>query len=113
MAAAEQNVKFAESLHKEELKHAPDQINMAAGARDPDALAEIPTRQPGAMDEQFPTNALTSYDKKDKEMMAKLQLGQGMPVGYTPFGKMEAKDEDFKWAQKKQAAAELANFQVI
>lgn len=44
-------------------------------------------------------------------MVAKLQLQDGAPTGYTPFGKMIAKDEDFEWYMRKQAAAEKANFQ--
>lgn len=43
--------------------------------------------------------------------MAKIQL-QGDEVGYTPFGKLEARDSDFKWYQEKLAAQEAANFQV-
>ncbi len=106
------NVKFAEKLHDMELKYAPDQINMAsANARTPADLAAVPTRSAGVMDEQFPTAALTTYDERDRLMNAKLELGEGAPMGYTPFGKMEAKEADFDWYQKKQAAVELANFQ--
>jgi hypothetical protein len=110
--SASKNVKFAEKLHNMEMKYAPDQINMAnANQRTPADLAAAEIRQPGVMDEQFPTDALTQYDERDRVQNAKLQLGEGMPMGYTPFGKMEAKDSDFDWYQKKQAAVELANFQ--
>lgn len=110
--SASKNVKFAEKLHNMEMKYAPDQVNMAnANQRTPADLAAADIREPGVMDEQFPTDALTQYDKRDRVQNAKLQLGEGMPMGYTPFGKMEAKDSDFDWYQKKQAAVELANFQ--
>lgn len=116
MADPNKHVQFAESLHKEQLKFHPDQLNVAAGERKDD-LSDTAPRTPGVMDEQFPTAALTEYEpEKDREMVAKLKLGKaaqedGAPVGYTPFGKLEAKDEDFKWYQRKQAAAEVANFQ--
>lgn len=101
---------FAKSLHKEQLKYAPDQVSMQ-GERTAAELEATETRQVGAMDEQFPTAKLTTYDEKDKEMVAKLQLSEGMTTGITPFGKMEARDSDFKWAQRKAAAAETAAFQ--
>lgn len=110
------HVRFAEQLHNEQLKFAPNQIQPAAGLRQV-SLSQTAPRTPGVMDEQFPTASLTAYEpEKDREMVAKLQLGQaaqeaGAPVGYTPFGKMEAKKEDFDWYQRKQAAAEVANFQ--
>lgn len=112
MTDAQKNVQFADSIRKEQLKMAPDQVNMAAAAGEgPNRLKNVETRQPNVMDEQFPTDALTSYNAKDREMNAKLQLGEGSETGYTPFGKLIAKDSDFKWAQEKQAAAELADFQ--
>ena len=43
---------------------------------------------------------------------AKLALQTPGQPGYTPFGKLEAKDADFEWLQKKQAAVEEANFQL-
>lgn len=112
MADKNANVRLAEGLHERQLKFAPDQVNVAAGER-PKDLDQVPIRAPGVMDEQFPTASLTEYEpKKDKEMVAKLQLGAETGVtGYTPFGKMIAKDEDFKWYQRKQAAAEKADFQ--
>ena len=48
----------------------------------------------------------------DRVQEAKLQLQTPGQVGYTPFGKLEARDEDFKWYQRKQEAVEAANFQV-
>lgn len=112
MTDAQKNVQFAEGIRREQLKMAPDQVNMAAAVgRAPAELKNAETRQPNVMDEQFPTDALTSYNAKDREMNAKLQLGEGSETGYTPFGKLIAKDSDFKWAQEKQAAAELADFQ--
>ena len=113
MSDKRKNVQFAESLHEEQLKYAPDQINMAAAADRTEAqLENADLREPGVMDEQFPTDHLTSYDEKDKEMVAKLQLQKGLDPGYTPFGKLEAKESDFKWYQKKQAVAEEAQFQL-
>ncbi len=106
------SVKFAEKLHDMEMKYSPDAVNMAAAnGRTPADLEAADTREPGVMDEQFPTASLTTYDKRDRVMNAKLQLGEGAPMGYTPFGKMEASDADFDWYEKKQAAVELANFQ--
>ncbi len=112
MSKPSKNVAFAEKLHNMELKMAPDAINMAAGVRTPAKLATEKTREPGVMDEQFPTEALTTYDPRDKVQNAKLELGgTGAQLGMTPFGKMEFKDTDAKWYQDKQAAVELANFQ--
>lgn len=113
---SDNHVRFAEKLHNEQLKFAPNQITPAAGLRQV-SLSQTAPRTPGVMDEQFPTASLTAYEpEKDREMVAKLQLGKaaqeaGAPIGYTPFGKMEAKKEDFDWYQRKQAAAEVANFQ--
>ncbi len=112
MSKPSKNVAFAEKLHGMELKYAPDQINMAVEKRTPAQLQAIDPREPDAMDEQFPTDALTTYDKRDKVQNAKLELGgTGEQLGITPFGKLEAKESDFEWYQKKQAAVELANFQ--
>lgn len=104
------NVQFAESLHKEQLKYKPDQIQVAAGDRAVD-LEDVKPRTPGVMDEQFPTAALTEYDPRDKEMTARLALQDPKQPGYTPFGKLIARDQDFKWLQDKQAAAEVADFE--
>lgn len=108
--SAAANVAFAKSLEKKQMKFKPDQVNVAADART-ENLDEVAPRTRNVMDEQFPTASLTAYDERDKVMAAKLQLAQGSEVGYTPFGKLIAKDEDFKWAQRKQAAAEVADFE--
>ena len=104
------NQALAASLEKTQMKYKPDQVNPALGDRK-ENLEDVEPRTTGVMDEQFPTASLTAYDKRDKEMAAKLQLATGSEVGYTPFGKLIAKDEDFQWYQKKQAAAEVANFE--
>ena len=109
--SAENHVQFAEGIRKQQLSYAPDQINAAAGVRTPEQLASVPVRAPGVMSEQFPTDHLTSYSEADRANVAKLQLGEGSERGYTPFGKLVATDENFKWYQAKQAAAEEANFQ--
>lgn len=109
---ANKHVQFAESLHAQQMKYKPDQINVAAGVRSATALAQVAPRTPNVMDEQFPTASLTQYEpEKDREMVARLQLQDGAPTGYTPFGKMIARDSDFEWYMRKQAAAEKANFQ--
>jgi len=91
----------------------PAQVNLAgpAGAL-PDRMPNIAPRQANTMDEQFPTADLKADDKRDKVMEAKLALQTPGQPGYTPFGKLEAKDADFEWLQKKQAAVEEANFQL-
>lgn len=104
------NVKFAESLHNEQMKFKPDALQPAAGERKED-LDNVAPRTPGVMDEQFPTASLTAYDPRDKEMAARLALQSGEEPGYTPFGKLIARDEDFEWLQRKQAAAEVADFE--
>lgn len=112
MGEPAKNVRFAESLHKEQLKYAPDQISMAPVATPQRELERTQVRAPGVMDEQFPTDSLTSYSEKDKEMVARIEASKASGVpGVTPFGLMLARDEDFKWAQEKQAVAEVANFQ--
>jgi hypothetical protein len=110
MSENSQHVRFAESLDKQQMKYHPDQIIPADIDRVKD-LIDIPPRTTGAMAEQFPTAALTAYDKRDKVMSAKLALQDPTDPGITPFGKLEAKDEDFQWAIKKAAAAEEANFE--
>lgn len=92
---------------------APDQINMAnAAGLDPRRMKDVAPRQANTMAEQFPTDSLGARSEKDREMAARLRLQSGDKLGYTPFGKLEARDEDFKWLQKKQAAIEEANFQL-
>ncbi len=44
-------------------------------------------------------------------MSARLALQDPSQPGYTPFGKLIARDQDFKWLQEKQAAAEVADFE--
>ena len=112
MTDPNRHVQFAESLHSQQLKYHPDQVQVAAGVRPDRQLETTAPRTPGVMSDQFPTASLTQYEpEKDREMVAKLQLGEGAPTGYTPFGKMIAKDSDFEWYMRKQAAAEKANFQ--
>lgn len=107
----EKNVRFAESLDARQQKYMPDQLQVAAGGRDR-PLADIAPRTTGVMEEQFPTDGLTAYDPRDKVMSAKLQLQDvDKAPGYTQFGKLIAKDSDFEWYQRKQAAAEVAEFQ--
>lgn len=86
-----------------------DQVNLAPARAKP--LEEEVPRAPNVMDEQFPTASLGAKDPRDEVQMAKLQLQEGSQTGYTPFGKLIAKDSDFEWYQKKAAAAEAANFQ--
>lgn len=104
-------------LEQRQEEVAPAQVNVAqlAGrvptAADDDPVGRIPIRKPGEMDEQFPTDAFVAREEQDKIQEAKLQLQTPGQPGYTPFGKLEAKDEDFKWLERKAAAAEYANFQ--
>jgi len=104
MSDPSKNVRFAESLHKEELKYAPDQINMAPVQDEERRLQRTQIRQPGVMDEQFPTEKFTEYSPEDREKVAKLQVGD-------QFGLRLAEKSDFDWYQRKQAAAEAANFE--
>ncbi len=46
------NVQFAESLHNEQLKYKPDQVQVAAGQRDVN-LDRVAPRTPGVMDGKF------------------------------------------------------------
>lgn len=67
----------------------------------------------GQMDEQFPVD-LSRKDDGDELRSLKLASnviqpdGRAVP-GMTPFGMLQAKDEDFKWLAKKRAQAEVAN----
>lgn len=91
----------------------PAQVDMAGAAGlDPNRLAAVAPRTANVMDEQFPTADLKAPHKRDKIMEAKLALQTPDQPGYTPFGKLEAKEEDFEWLQHKQAAVEEANFQL-
>lgn len=109
---------------------APNAISMGAaqnGAdRDPRDLNVTPLRASGVVDEQFPTDQLTKTSPKDELMTTKLSL-QGGPIigaapnaagqapqyasGVTPFGKLVADDQDFKWLQSKRDQEAEANFQ--
>ena len=105
--------------------HAPNAIAMMAmsdgTARGPGDLAIIGNRQSGAIDEQFPTDALTKSSPQDELMTTKLSMSQAqvpaqpgavaLPVGTTPFGKLVAQDADFKWLQSKRDQEAEANFQ--
>jgi len=103
---------LASSLHQKEEAAAPFQVNAAVAlGTDSGRLDNVPLNAPGTMDEQFPNAELGAPDKRDREMAAKLSLQQPGQPGYTAFGKLEAKDSDFEWFQKKAAAAEEANFQ--
>lgn len=112
------NVRFAQGLDQREKTFQPDQVVLAAekdsrtredGERV--RLDEVAPRTVGVMEEQFPNAELTAYDPRDKQMEARLALQQPDKPGYTPFGKLIARDEDFEWYQKKAAAAETAAFQ--
>ena len=105
------NQALAAKAKKLQMEMSPDQVDLAGVVPGRGDVANVAPRTPGVMDEQFPTDALTAHDERDDEMNARLQLQvQGKP-GYTQFGKLDARDEDFKWLQKKQAAVETANFQ--
>jgi hypothetical protein len=108
---AENHVALAESLHAKQDKMAPEQVNMRDVTGRPKELAATAPREAGVMDEQFPTDSLLAKDARDRVTEAKLQLQTPGQVGYTPFGKLEAKDSDFEWYQRKAAAVEVANFQ--
>lgn len=98
-------------IEKDQQKLAPDSVNMSMD-QPAGRLDNVPPRAPGIMDEQFPTDQLSAKDDRDKIMDAKIKLSQGMPPGYTPFGKMTLSDEDLKWLERKEKAVEAANFQV-
>jgi hypothetical protein len=108
---ADSNVALAESLRTKQDKMAPEQVNLRDVTGRPKTLEQTQPREAGVMDEQFPTDSLTAKDARDRVMEAKLQLQTPGAPGYTPFGKLEAKDADFEWFQRKAAAVEAANFQ--
>lgn len=116
MSAATDPQALTNALRAKQVRMAPESVNMAAAAGlNKDRVFGVPMRARDTMDEQFPTAGLSAAEpEKDREMMAKLQLQpepDTMP-GYTRFGKLEARDEDFKWYQRKLAAEEAANFQM-
>lgn len=103
---------LSSAVHAKQEKFNPDSVNLAPAQR-ATALADTKPRARGVQDEQFPTNGLQAKEPMDREMMARLKLQQdATKPGVTPFGKLEARPEDFKWLQRKQAAEEAANFQV-
>lgn len=98
----------------------PNQVAMAAGVDGTNdrtlpgrttsqTLEQTALRQPGAVDEQFPTTALTKKDARDVMMTDKLALAD--EEGITPFGQLIATDEDFAWLRGKREKEEEANFQ--
>ncbi len=89
-------------------KMGADRVSMAE-FRDPDEKLSEHAPRSRIMDEQFPTDDLNAKSKKDRLMMAQLELADEQ--GNTPFGSTQLKDEDLKWLLKKQDAAEAANFQ--
>jgi hypothetical protein len=110
MSNAAKNVAFAEGLRTKQEKMNPDQVNMAAATgRTPEELARAETREPGIMDEQFPTNDLVQKDKRDRAIEAKLALADEQ--GQTPFGMSWYTKEDGEYVLRKQAAVERANME--
>lgn len=102
---------LSSAVHAKQEKFNPDSVNLAPAQR-ATALRQTAPRARGVQDEQFPTNGLQAKEPMDREMMARLKLQQdATKPGVTPFGKLEARPEDFKWLQRKQAAEEAANFQ--
>lgn len=97
------------TVHAKQDELAPNSVIVSAERTKP--LIEEAVRAPGVRDEQFPTADLSAADPRDAVMKAKLDLQEPGQMGVTPFGKLVAKDSDFEWLQKKQAAAEAANFQ--
>ena len=90
------------TVHGKQDALAPNSVIVAQREED---LRDVVPRERGVMDEQFPTADLSAADPRDAVMKAKLDLQQGLPTGVTPFGKLVARDADFEWLQKKQAAA--------
>jgi len=92
------------TVHAKQDKLAPNSVSVAVERDVP--LKDVPIRAPGVRDEQFPTADLSAADPHDAVMKAKLDLqSPETGMGVTPFGKLIAKDSDFEWLQKKQAAA--------
>jgi len=103
---------LAQKVRDKQQQLSPDALQMAAADGQPkDRLDGVAPRARDTMDEQFPTAALSQKEKMDRVQEAKLQLQTPDQVGYTPFGKLVARDEDFEWYQRKQQAVEAANFQ--
>lgn len=108
---------IAQKVLSEQEKFAPDRVNLALGARKGNVdLDDAKPRQPGVVDEQFPTGDLSAKSPKDELMQAKLALqtknAQGQLVGEGPFGKLKYSDDDARWLMEKQKAAEKAEFQM-
>lgn len=100
---------LTQTIHAKQDKLSPNSVSFADQRPATQELENVAPRQDGVMDEQFATNGLEAKDPRDREMMARIALSDG--AGNTKFGKLEARPEDFKWLQKKQAAAETAAFQ--
>lgn len=108
---------------------APEQVSMAGGPGgaerpaklvvdakegvvvDSGTLATTPLRSAGAVDEQFPTAALSKSDPRDAIQTAKLELQAEAAPGVTKFGKLVATDSDFEWLRSKREKEAEANFQ--
>ena len=111
MSDRDNHGRFKKALEEKQDQLQPHAVSMAPEIRDV-PLETVEPRRMGMQDEQFPTAGLSAAEEQDKIMEAKLQLQQPGKPGYTAFGKLEAKDSDFEWLQRKRAAAEAANFQV-
>lgn len=75
-------------------------------------IGEVPVRQRGATDEQFPTTAYENQSEQDEIMNLKLALQDAaVAPGQTIFGKLVASDADFKWLQGKRETEAYANFE--
>jgi len=64
--------------------------------------------QGGAVAAQLPKR-FTAYSARDDIVQMKQQL-MDPKTGLSPFGRVYASDDDFKWLQKKEAAAEAVNY---
>lgn len=107
--ASREAAALTSSIHAQQEKLAPTSVTMA-NLRDPTKpLSGVAPRANDTMDEQFPTTGLQAKSADDREIEARLKLSTA--PGVTPFGRLEARDKDFKWLQEKQAAVEAANFQ--
>lgn len=111
MSDRDNHGRFKKALEAKQDQLQPHAVSMAPGVRAQD-LTDVAPRAPNVQDEQFPTAGLGAAEEQDKIMEAKLQLQKPETPGITAFGKLEAKDSDFEWLQRKRAAAEAANFQV-
>ncbi len=111
---ATQEAKAVDSrLRDEQGRYAPNAVNPGLSdtnvGRNGAAVADVPLRQQGAVDEQFATEELETQSDRDVAMNDKLKA-QTAP-GVTPFGQLIASDEDFAWLRGKREAEAYANFQ--